>query len=257
MKAPTAATGPPPAATTMSTAAAELLKVRTLRSTWWFCGGSAALLVLVALLETDDGDPGTVQSVVVVTGGVLYFVQYVLAAFAMLMMTAEFASRSITVSVVCTPVRSRVVVAKALVAAGTVSGLGLAVVTVAVLVAAARFGELGDLGVSQLRDVAALAAYLGAVAVVASGIGGVLRRTAGGMAVLVLLLLVVPELLQLGAERLTGSALGEVLAAVGDHTPAPAGYRFLAGEWADGLVLVGWAAAAVVASIVVLGRRDV
>ena len=61
-------------------------------------------------------------------------------------MTNEFANRSITVTVMGTPSRVRVMLAKALVVGGVVFAVGTAVVGLGVGVAAARFDELGLLG---------------------------------------------------------------------------------------------------------------
>ena len=44
---------------------------------------------------------------------------------------------------------------------------------------------------------------------------------------------------------------------LGDYTPGPAGYRFIAGEWQWGLVLLAWAVAALTAGVLALRTRDV
>jgi ABC-2 type transport system permease protein len=242
----------PPMVTTASTAGAEWFKLRSLRSTWWFVGGSAVIMLLVAMLEADDGDPSSVLAVPVAMSGLVYFVQYVLGAFAMLAITGEFATRSITVTFACTPSRTRVMLAKALVACGTVLLVGTGVSTLSVGVAAARFGELGALDGGHILDVLAMGLYLTLIAGLALGIGTVVRRTAGGLTILILLLLVVPEILRLLSERFTAP----VVNTIAQYTPAPAGARLMSGEWEYGLVLVAWAATAISAGVWALRTRD-
>ena len=243
----------PAAATTTATAAAEWLKLRSVRSTWWFVGGATAVMLLGTGLEVDDGDPVGLQSLGTAATTMINFVQYVLLALGIVAMTNEFGNRSITVTVMGTPSRIRVMLAKAWVVGGTVFAVGTAVVLLGVGVSAARFGELGLLDGRALGQILAMGGYLAAVAVVGLGLGTVVRRTAGTLAILVLLLLLVPEVLALLAARLGGPWV----AAIGDYTPGPAGYRFIAGDWGWGLVLAGWALAAVAAGVWALRRRDV
>jgi len=242
----------PAVATTTSTAGAEWIKLRSLRSTWWFVGGSVAVMLLVAMLGADDGDPSTVLAVPVAMAGLVNFAQYALGAFAMLVVTGEFATRSITVTFACTPSRTRVMLAKSLVACGTVLLVGTGIAALGVGVAAARFGELGALDGTHMLDVLAMGLYLTLIAGLALGIGTVVRRTAGGLAILILLLLVVPEILRLLSARFAAP----VLETIAQYTPAPAGARLMAGEWEYGLVLAAWTTAAITAGVWALRTRD-
>jgi ABC-2 type transport system permease protein len=242
----------PPAATLVSTAAAEWWKLRSLRSTGWFLGGAALVMLLMAVLESNDGDPTTIQALSVAMSAVSYFVQYILAAFAMLAITSEFATRSITVTLVCTPSRIRVMLAKTAVVGSVVLIAGVLVTGLGVVAGAMRFVELGDLGAAQVVAVLKIGCYLALLAVIALGIGTLVRRTAGGLAVLLVLLLVLPEILSLVADRFALNALGTAI----QFTPTLAGSRFMGGEWEFGLVLLGWAAAGVLAGIWALTTRD-
>lgn len=96
-------------------------------------------------------------------------------------------------------------------------------------------------------------AFLAGLAVLSLGIGTLVRRTAGALAVLLHLLLMVPELLRLLSEK-TGLAWIDTL---GDWTPSPIGWRFMEGDLGAGWGLLAWAMAAVVAGIGVLRARDV
>jgi ABC-2 type transport system permease protein len=243
---------PPRAATTASTAAAEWLKLRSLRSTWWFLGGSALILLLLAAIEADDGDPATTQGLGLAMNGIGYFVQYILAGLAVLAITSEFATRSILVTLACTPARTRVMVAKTVVTAGLVGISGLLFSGLCVAVAAIRFDELAVLTPRVLVDLLAIGGYLATIAVLSLGVGALVRRTAGALAVIVALLLLVPEVLGLIARRFDAA----VLATIADLTPAPAGYRFMAGEGTAGIVLAGWALAGLLLGCWALRSRD-
>lgn len=242
----------PRAATIPAAMAAEWHKLRSIRSTWWFLLGALLIMVLTTLLEADDGDPGTVQAASVAVAPVANFIQYVLGAFGALAITSEFATRSITVTFACTPSRTRVMVAKTLVVGGLVLAVGTAVAVIGVLLSATRFGELGMLDGLHALDALAIGTYLALLAVLALGIGTLVRHTAGTLAILVLLIVLVPEILRIISERFGL----EWIRTIGDHTPAPVGYRLMGGEWQYGLVLMAWAAATVAAGIWALRARD-
>ena len=86
----------------------------------------------------------------------------------------------------------------------------------------------------DLARIAALGGYLAAVAVIGLGLGTLVRRTAGTLAIMVLLLLVIPEILALLARRLDAAWVERIA----DYSPGPAGFRFIAGDWEWGLVLL-------------------
>ena len=232
--------------------AAEWIKVWSLRSTWWYLGGSAAIVLLMSLLESGDGDPATLGAVDPVLAAVSYFVQHVLAVFGIVAITGEIATRSITVTMACTPRRTWIMVAKALVVGGVVLVASLLVTGGGLMVTAARFGELSLLGEAQAETVVAASVYLALLAVFCLGLATLVRRTAGALAIVLLLLLMVPELLRMLSERVGAPWINTV----GNWTPGPIGWRLMEGEWAAGLGLLAWAGVAIVSAIWVLRRRD-
>ncbi len=242
----------PRAGTTVSTASAEWLKLRSVRSTWWFLGGSSLIMLLLAMAETNDGDPTTSQGVGIAMNGIAYFVQFILAGMAVLAITSEFATRSIVTTFACTPVRTHVMVAKTLVMAAVVGLCGVLLALLVVVVAAIRFDEIGTLSPSVLGSVLAAGGYLVTIAVLSLGVGALVRRTAGGLAIIVALLMLVPEVLGLLATRFDAA----VLDTVADYTPAPAGYRFMAGEAEAGIVLAAWIATGLALGCWALRARD-
>jgi ABC-2 type transport system permease protein len=232
--------------------AAEWIKLWSLRSTWWYLGGAAAIVVLTSLLESGDGDPATPNAVAPVLGAVSYFVQYVLAVFGIVAITGEIATRSITVTMACTPRRTRIMVAKALVVGGVVLVASLLMTGGGLVLTAARFGELSLLDGTQAETVLAASVYLALLAVFSLGLATLVRRTAGALAIVLLLLLMVPELLRLLSERLDAPWINTI----GDWTPSPIGWRLMEGQWFDGLALLAWAGVAIASAILVLRRRD-
>ncbi|WP_049562146.1 ABC transporter permease [Nonomuraea sp. SBT364] len=231
--------------------AAERIKLLTVRSTWWFAGGLPALLLLMAVLDGGDGGPAS-RSLTVGLTAVSYFGQYIVAAFGLLVITSELATRSITITFAATPFRGRVMVAKAVVTGIASLALGAAAAALGIGTAAARHGELPRVLGDAAEQAAATGVYLGLLAVVSLGVGALARRSAGALTCMVLLLLVAPEVLHLAAERFNTPFLDTFAG----WTPAPAGWQLMSGHWEYVLVLLAWAVAAVVAGIGVLRSRD-
>jgi ABC-2 type transport system permease protein len=243
------------------TAAAEWLKLRSLRSTWWFAGGALLLMVMVAALEADStvgdlraqgGGPGSVEGASTAVTATAW-VRFVLGSFGMLAMTSEYATRSIVVTLACTPSRTRLLLAKAAVVGAAVLAAGVLFAALGVAAGAPLLGEYGEFDSGRVAgQVLAIGAHLALIAVLALGIGAVIRRSAGTITVLFVLLLVVPEGLQELSEMLDVG----ILSTAADHTPAPAGDRFMAGEVGFGLVLAAWSAGAIAAAVWALRTRD-
>jgi ABC-2 type transport system permease protein len=239
------------------TAAAEWVKLWTVRSTWWCLASSLVLMGGTAFLLGNDfaydlehpdeqtvrDTAATTQSIVDPAAASISLAQFAVIALAMLVITSEYSTGAIRATLRAVPVRGRVLLAKAAVAAAVTFGAGL-VLAVAGLFAA-RVG-LRDYAVVDAGDAAAvavrIAAYLALVAVFSVGMGAALRSAVGTLsAVLVLLVglsVVVPE-------------------PVSDYLPGVAGGTFVAdGDATGGLILVAWTAAVLVAGYAVIRRRD-
>ena len=242
-------------------ASAEWLKLRSIRSTWWFAGGALLLMVLVAGLEADSlardlraqgAEPDSVEAGSTAVTAAAWG-RFVLGSFGMLAMTSEYATRSIVVTLACTPLRARLMVAKAAVVGAAVLAAGVLIAALAVAVSAPLLGEYADVDLDQVAgQILAIGAQLALIAVLALGIGALIRRSAGTLTVLFVLLLVLPQVLQQLADVLDA----EFLATVAEYTPSPAGDQFMAGELGFGLVLAAWGAGAVAAAVWALRTRD-
>lgn len=238
-------------------AAAEWIKLRTVRSTWWILGGAVAVTLLVATgeaaeLRAEAGAPGSVPATEPVMA-VLTWLYFILGALGMLSISSEYATRGIIVTLACTPVRTRLLLAKAAVVGATVFAAAVSVIAVGVVACAPALGAYGRYDVSEMTGrVLAMSTVLALVAVLALGVGALVRRSAGTLTVLFGLLMVLPVALPEIAERWHL----EFLATVAEHLPTAAGERFIAGEPALGLVLAAWPAGALAVGAWALRRRD-
>jgi ABC-2 type transport system permease protein len=255
-------------------AGAEWAKLWSVRSTWWCLAGALVLLVLGALTlggatATDalrDGVAGVLVTASEPVVSATSFAQFALVAMAMLVITSEYASGGIRVTLQATPVRGRVLAAKALVVApvmfmaGVVSGAVATAVVYAVL-SLDVFGGLVALPFGEVvHDLLAVGVFFALVSVMTLGAGAAMRSAAGTLTVAFMLLMGLPlMLLMTGSQAALDASLRMPLFAglafmgstdnlTGGPIPYPAG---------EGLVwLLAWTAAALVAGHAVLRRRD-
>ncbi len=255
----------------------EWIKLRTLRSTVWaylvtvVIGLGIALLLAVSLQQSVSpsgrGGPPRLPSdlqthygALAATSGVS-FAQLAIAVLGVLVISGEYSTGMIRSSFAAVPRRLPVLWAKAIV-------FGVATFVVGLLIMFASYAIAGPVlsaeGIStSLADdglVRALfggAGYLALVGLMSLGIGTILRSAAGGIAVSISILLVLPIIGQLipadwahDAARYLPSNAGQGLYSIaiqGDDVLEP---------WQALLVLAAWAAVALAAGAVLITRRD-
>lgn len=258
----------------------EWVKLTTLRSTWWCLGLIAAMTagmpVLIALVLGFTGDPAAnvdlasyewSLAITVSTG----FTVLIAAVLGSLVITGEYATGMIRSSLTAAPGRLSTLFAKSAVMGATllvVQGLAL---VVGALLAAVILGANGyAIDVADARVWTALlgaAVYPALIAVFATGIGTMLRNSAGAIASVLGLLLVVPTILQLAGMLLQArwvldvnaflpSSLGSAMTSFPMDAFAPESEVLALEPWQAALVLLAWAGAALVGGVVVLTRRD-
>ncbi|MFG2055198.1 ABC transporter permease [Micromonospora sp. NPDC048930] len=245
--------------------AAEWTKLWSVRSTWWTVlaaaltmAATAAQLAIYAVNANTDDDPAVGPGILgvgeIVTGS-LELTQYVVLALGLFAISSEYATGTIRTTLRCTPSRSRVLLAKAVVVGAVTFLVGLLLGGIGAVVARPVLGEWGraPLG-GTVGDVLASATYLALVGVLALGLAAALRGAVLTLTVLFALLMIVP--LSLQEPGIT------VLTRIADGFPGVAGNHFLAGE-SDPypavvglLLLAGWAAAALAVGRWALARRD-
>jgi len=191
-------------------------------------------------------------------------------------MTAEYRRGLIRVTLAATPGRGRVLAAKAVVIAAVTFAVGL--VSSAIVVTVGQ-RVLRDHGVyvwpvtalTEARVIVGTAAVLAVAAVIALAIGTILRRGAGAVAA-VIVVIVLPYLLTVTTPLLPAGPtdwLARVTPAAAfavqqtliqypqvNNAYVPSGGYYPLAPWAGFAVLCGWAAVALALAVWTLNRRD-
>ncbi|TQN42158.1 ABC-2 type transport system permease protein [Blastococcus colisei] len=239
-------------------AAAEWLRLRTVRTTWWCLLAAAVTIVGIAATAAFDmsqgsdglasGEPVTIAGEFGVLLG-----QFALLVLALLAVTQEYASGSIGPTLQWTPRRGVLLAARVTVPVAVATGAGVLLALVADVAAWVIAPDL-TLSFPDLADsLGRIAAVLVAGGVLAVGVGLLLRSTAGALATVFLLQLVLPFLLP---------AFGVAwMADLGELLPGSGAIWTLLGEpdmsaARATALLVGWSGAALAAGGWSLLRRD-
>ena len=243
----------------------EWTKLWTVRSSWLNIVSAAALTTLLGLqyglsLAYDNTHlaPGrSAEQMAIGAFGIsaVTIVQVVVAAFALLTVTSEYATGSIRSTLQWTPVRRNVALAKAIVVAPVLFAYGLLLGGIAAVAGGITAGSWADWGPGELVvDLLSIGFYLTTAGLFCVGIAWVIRSTAGTLTPAFLLLLVVPMML-------TQSAL-RPLVWIGALLPGGAGQNFMTGTTdqlsptLSAIVLIGWAVLGLALDTRVLTRRD-
>ncbi|WP_168914766.1 ABC transporter permease subunit [Microcella flavibacter] len=265
----------------------EWIKLRTLRSTVWSFAIIVVMTVLIGLLfasvydvsfgpAQDQAGQNTI-ALAAVTGGVS-LTQLVAAVLGVLIISGEYTTGMIRSTLAAVPRRLPALWAKALVLAVCTFVIGLVASAVTLLITVPILAGKGIepqlLDGDFVRSVLGTAAYLALIALLAYGLGVILRRSAGGIAAAAGLIFLVPTVLSIVA-AVSGTAW---LSNASAFLPSNAGarmYAYNAGEpdpfaaaGADlsevitldagqgALVLVAWVVVLLAVGAVLLKRRD-
>ncbi|WP_167052470.1 ABC transporter permease subunit [Salinibacterium sp. ZJ77] len=260
----------------------EWVKLVTLRSTWW-CLGLIALMtagvpVLIALVlglngagdsSVDYGSYNWTMSNTVVIG----FTVLIAAVLGCLVITGEYGTGMIRSSMAAAPGRISTVLAKALVIGLAVFVVGAVSLVIGALISGAILSGSGyTIDFADTRVWLALlgaAGYPALLAVFSVGVGTMLRNSAGSIATVLGLLLVVPTVLQLVAVLLQAQwafDLAEFLPSVLGGTMSEfafdTGFDMPSGSvalepWAAAVTMAGWSIAALIGGSLLIKSRDV
>ncbi len=244
----------------------EWLKLRSLRSTWLTFGATLLTLVGLGLLicgltaaHWADMPPASrahFDPVEASFGGV-FFAQLALGVLGVLVVTGEYSTGTIRASLTAVPRRLPVLWAKAGVFAVVTFGLTGAGAFAAFLGGQALLGAHGTtVGPPQVLRVFGVALYLTVVGLLGIGLGALLRSTAGGIAVLFGVLLVVPIS--------AGFLPSDWQRTLAPYLPSNAGaalYKLHAhpgmlAPWTGFALFAGYALAVIALAAVLLRRRD-
>jgi ABC-2 type transport system permease protein len=187
--------------------ASEWTKIRSVRSTFWTLAAAAVLTIGLGAIfcavfvaqfshiseqSLLDFDAASFS----LNGGIL--AQLAIAVLGVLVITNEFGTGMIRTSFVAVPNRLGVLGAKAAVLAAVTFAVTLSACTAAFFIGQAILSAK-DVGVglgspNALRSLVGTALYLTILALLAMGIGSMLRKTAGGITAVVGVLFVLPAL---------------------------------------------------------------
>jgi ABC-type transport system involved in multi-copper enzyme maturation permease subunit len=249
----------------MNAVGSEWTKLWTVRSSWLNIAGAVLLTMLLGAqygfsLAYDNthlppGDLAEKQAVGEFGSSVILIVQVVVAAFALLTVTSEYATGSIRSTLQWTPVRRNVVLAKAVVLAPVLFVYGLLLAGIAAVAGGLAAGSWADWsGRGLVVDLLSVGFYAAAAGLFTAGIAWVVRSTAGTLTVAFLVLLVVPLMLSQSSLR--------PLVWIAALLPGGAGQNYLSGTTdpmsptLSAIVLVAWAVGGLALGARVPSRRD-
>jgi ABC-2 type transport system permease protein len=263
--------------TQLSVIRSEWIKLRSLRSTWYSLFATVVIIVGLGTLfsalrahrfnqETGGLRPGglvarfDLDPTLISLRGV-FLAQLAIGVFGVLVITGEYSTGMIRSSLAAVPHRTPVLIAKAL-----VFGVTALIVTEIAALAGFLLGQVAlksthlqaTLGSPDAaRAVLGAGLYLTAIGLLGVGLGFLIRNTAGAIATLVGVLLVLP---------LLANALPSPYSTdVSKYLPLNAGTQILAttnhdstmlGPWAGIGITAIYALAALIAGAAVLKRRD-
>lgn len=273
-------TGPPPGAVTppahhglvgvfLAACRAEWVKLRTVRSTMWSLAVTVLITVGLAALFSAarmsrwDRQPLAQRLLFDPTGFSLngiFLAQLAIGVLGVLVMSSEYATGQIRATFGAVPQRGVVLLAKVVVfflvtlVVGEVASFSAFFVGQAIFASKNLQASIGDPGV--LRAVLGGGFYLAVIGVFGLGLGAIVRRTAGAIAVLVAVVLILPIIV-----GFLPSPWGDDIS---KYLPGPAGNALfhLRAQTASlsprvGLVVFcAYAVAAVVVGWVLVRRRD-
>ncbi|MFL6139577.1 MAG: ABC transporter permease [Frankiaceae bacterium] len=249
-------------------AASEWVKLRSLRSTYWTLGVGVVFMVGIGLLfcavaaaqwDSVTSSENDFDAAAASLAGI-YLSQLAVATLGVLVMTSEYSTGMIRATLSAVPRRLPVLAAKVVVF-GAVVLVVLGIATLAAfsggqaLLASVHGGaSLGDPGVA--RAVLGAVLFLTVIGILGVGLGGLVRNTAGSLAILFGLLFVLPIV----AAVLPGSWGSRV----SPYLPGNAGMAVMArthehgtlGPWSGFALFCGYAAAVVVVAGLLLRARD-
>ena len=254
--------------------ASEWIKFRSIRSTAWTLPITAIIMIGLAALQAwatttlPVEETGFVSAAGIVTGG-WFMAQLAVCVLGILAITGEYGTGMIRSTLAAVPTRLPALWAKALVLAVVVAVVSAVAIGLSWVAALPFMGELGvslDLSESETqRIVFGTPLYLATIAVFAFAIGALVRHSAGALAIVLGLLLVIENVFMMVPLRF--------FEVVSPYLPATAGGRLLydqatldmmdAGStaatftpWQGYGVLVAWVVLLLGVAAVLLRRRD-
>ncbi|MBE3074324.1 MAG: ABC transporter permease [Actinobacteria bacterium] len=254
----------------------EWIKFRTLRSTIWTLAITLVVMVGIVTLfsavaasqlsntQSAEGDGGSIVVFMIAAG----MAQLAVAVLGTLVITGEYSTGMIRSTLAAVPRRLAALWAKAIVLAVSIFLVSIVAVALSLAVMQLFLGDKGvapDLGNPEtLRILVGTALYLTGIAGLAFAIGALLRHSAGALATVLGLLLVIESLahipwrpLQLIVPFLPGTAGSKLMLTQAQIDATSQGaVGAVLGPWQGFAVLIAWVAVLLTAAAVLIRRRD-
>ena len=255
----------------------EWIKLRSLRSTTWsyliVIAISLGMALIMSLSMVSDmnggadasGMPADGQVSLIVQSSVfgVFFGQLVAGVLGVLIISGEYTTGMIRSTLTAVPKRLPALAAKAIVLFVTTFLVGLVANLGAFLVASVIFSGV-DVSASLVDPAVFLpilggALYLALVSVFALGVGTMLRSSAGGIAAVLGVMLLLPTVLQMIPAEWAHELIPYLISSAGlgiftSTTAEPAGDAL--GAWLSLLIVLAWMGASIAGAAVLLKRRD-
>jgi ABC-2 type transport system permease protein len=250
----------------------EWVKLGTVRSTYWtllltvvgMAGFGALLTAAYARHYSTVGaaarhafDPAAYS----LSG--FFLAQLAIAVLGVVIITSEYATGSIRSTFTAAPQRARVLAAKATVFGASAAATGIASSFAAFFLGQALLARRGietDISApGSLRSVTGAGLYLALLGLLALGLGTLIRRTAGAIAAVVGLVIILPVLVQglppswqAAITRYLPSVAGQAI--IGRTKFTPPGH--LLSPWAGFVLFCAYTSAVLTAAAITVNRRD-
>jgi ABC-type transport system involved in multi-copper enzyme maturation permease subunit len=250
-------------------ARSEWIKLRTLRSSYWTLLAAAIAMTgfggLLAAAYARHLTPASRASLdpASYSQSGFFLAQLAIGVLGVLVMTGEYATGSIRSTLAAAPQRVSVLAAKAGVftavafVAGLISSFAAFFLGQAIFAGKGIQVHLGDPG--ALRSVFGAGLYLAVFGLLSLGLGALIRRTAGAIAILITLLIFLPASVgalpaawQSDVNPYLPSVAGQMI--IGHTKFTPPGH--LLSPWTGFAVFCGYAAAVLIAAATAVHRRD-
>ncbi len=252
----------------------EWTKIRSVRSTPWSLAiyvvitlGFGALITWLVVHNVENGHVARRGAELVrdpvdfILGGGLGFGQLAICVLGVLTMTSEYSTGVIRASLLAVPKRLPILVAKCLVFAAVVFVFAEIVAFCSFFIGKALVHPVATISLSQpdvTRAVIGAGLYLTVLGLYALAIGTLVRHTAGAIAIVIGLVLVVPPLLSLLDSYWWGNHIHAWFPTVagGYITAVHQASGELLSPWQGFGVFCGWTALLLVIGAYLLERRD-
>ncbi|SIN73199.1 ABC transporter permease [Agromyces cerinus] len=255
----------------------EWIKLRSLRSTTWSyliviaISLGMALIMSLSMASGMNGGadassmPAADQVSLVMQSSVfgVFFGQLVAGVLGVLVISGEYTTGMIRSTLTAVPKRLPALAAKAVVLFVATFVIGLLANLGAFLVSSVVFAGI-DVSASITDSAIYLpllggALYLALISVFALGVGTMIRSSAGGIAAVLGLILLVPTVLQMIPAEWAHDLIPYLLSSAGlgiftSTTAEPAGDAL--GAWLSLLIVLAWVGASIAGAAVLLKRRD-